>query len=236
MDTRTPKVGNPLPTVLRSNTKEVLKIVLVDHLIDKDIKVQKITVDGKFAWELVPKMTSYEEWWSQLKSQDDLESVPFFKDMILHLKNQFRKDGAWLEKKIKARKKELEEEADSKESKILSQKTILNAPVTRKTKAKNIQPLAKRQRREAPEDRTESEYQEPAQIIEEQPAGDGYINDAPPNYTFHEQQIIARELRIDFLWAKLREGRRAEKELLQEYQDLKRLSRYHHTDPLADFN
>ena len=73
MDTRTPKLGNPLPTVLRSNTKEVLKIVLVDHLIDKDIKVSKITVDGKFAWELVPKMTSYEEWWCQLKSQEDLE-------------------------------------------------------------------------------------------------------------------------------------------------------------------
>jgi len=82
MDTRTPKIGNPLPTVLRTNTKEVLKIVLVDHLIEKDLKVQKIIIDGKFAWDLVPKMTAYEEWWNQLKSQEDLESVPFFKDMI----------------------------------------------------------------------------------------------------------------------------------------------------------
>ena len=64
MLTRAPNIGNPLPTVLRSNTKEVLKIVLVDHLIEKDLKVQKITVDGKFAWDLASKMTDYEEWWS----------------------------------------------------------------------------------------------------------------------------------------------------------------------------
>ena len=127
-------------------------------------------------------------------------------------------------------------EASSKQSKPQSQETIRNAPVTRKTKAKNGQPPAKRQKREEPDDQTESEYQEPAQIVEVQPVVNEYLRSAPPNYTFHEQQIIARELRIDFLWAKLREGRMREKELLQEYTDLKRLSRYHHTDTFADLN
>ena len=167
MLTRAPNIGNPLPTVLRSNTKEVLKIVLVDHLIENDVKVQKVTVDGKFAWDLASKMTAYEEWWSQLKSQDELEGVPFFKDMISHLKSQFRKDGAWLEKKIKARKKELEEEANSKESKVLSQKTIINAPVTRKSLKKPIQPPAKRQKKDVQDDRTESENHEPPQIMDD---------------------------------------------------------------------
>ena len=55
------------------------------------------------------------------------------------------------------RKKELSEEANSKESKPLSQETIGNAPVTRKSLKKPTKPASKRMRKEVPDDQTVSE-------------------------------------------------------------------------------
>ena len=97
-----------------------------------------------------------------------------------------------------------------------------------------IQPAAKRQKREAPDDETVSEHHDPPQIVDAQPNNEFFLQGPPRAYTLYETVIIHRELRIDWLFAELKQGRRKEKELLKEFEELKRQSKYHHTDPLID--
>lgn len=179
-------------------------------------------------------MKPFEASWGLIESQDHLEQLPFYDDLLKHLKYQFRSNGTWIEKKISTRKRERSEEARSRESKPQSQEVNITAPATRKTKSKTIQPAAKRQKREDPGEQTISEQHDPPQITDAQQENVLFNPGVPSAYTFYEQVIIQRELRIDWLWAELRAGRRKEKELLKEYNELKKQSRSHHTSPLTD--
>ena len=227
------------PEALSHQTKELTKIVLIDYLLNRGWWAADVRLDAEFAWELIPLLAEYDVQWKEIESKDDLLAQPYFKELLNHIGAQLRNNGKWLNKKITDRKKELSQEAQSKESQLISEEPPVNVPVTRKSKAKLAPPPAKRQKRDLPDDRILSEQHESPQIMDEpvpnpQPLNHIYVQDPQPNYTFHQVQIINRELQLDYLWDSLRAGRRKEKQLLKEFNDLKKHSRAHRSDPLVD--
>ena len=86
-------------------------------MVDNDYLAADVGVDPQLAFDLVPYLQGFDRKWILVKSQEGLEKAPFFKDMMSHLRNQFRQDGQWLDKKIETRKRERSEEVQSKEAK-----------------------------------------------------------------------------------------------------------------------
>ena len=118
------------PDTLTALSKEIIKVALVDYLIDRGLQGCDVTADTDFAWNLVPYIAVYETWWKNFDSVKELEAATLFPDYIRHLKNQMRSNGMGLDKKIEARKTEQEEEVPSKDSQVISTKI----PTTRKAK------------------------------------------------------------------------------------------------------
>ena len=58
--------------------------------------------------------------------------------MMSHLRNQFRQDGQWLDKKIETRKRERSEEVQSKEAKRSPESNREAAPAQKGPKKANL--------------------------------------------------------------------------------------------------
>ena len=84
--------------------------MLINYMIEKDLHAADVRVGGALAWALVPYLIPYETWWRDIESQAHLESLPFFSDMLRHLKLRFRRDET-VDEEIAKKKKEREEEA-----------------------------------------------------------------------------------------------------------------------------
>ena len=110
-----------LTDTLKPQKKEVIKIVLIDTMIHRGWWAADLKIDAELAWDLVALLGEFDKEWKEIESKEDLQAQPFFKDMIGHLKYLIRNNGTWLNKKIKDKKKELSQEAESKESKPVSE-------------------------------------------------------------------------------------------------------------------
>ena len=204
-------------------------------MIEKDLHAADVRVGGALLWDLVPYLIPYEAWWKDVESQSHLESLPFFTDMLRLLKLRFRR-AETVDEEIAKKKKEREEEAQSKVSQTQSEETATKVPKTRKiNRKKNDQPPAKRQKVEVPDDRILSEQELP-QVPPQQQLGPTrlVVQNDPSPYSIYQHGIIARELEIDYLWHQLRENKREQKRLLKEFNELKAESKAHRSDPLAD--
>ena len=104
-------------------------------MIEKDLHAADVRVGGALAWDLVPYLVPYEAWWKDIESQAQLESLPFFRDMLRLLKLRFRRDET-VDEEIAKKKKERAEEEQSKGSLTQSEETTTKALKTRKTKQK----------------------------------------------------------------------------------------------------
>ena len=105
-------------------------------MIEKDLHAADVRVGGALAWALIPYLIPYEVWWNQVESQAHLKSLPFLSDLLRHLKLRFRRDET-VDEEIAKKKKEREEEAQSKISQTQSDQTTAKIPKTRKSKKKN---------------------------------------------------------------------------------------------------
>ena len=74
-----------LPDTLKPQTKNVLKIILIDHLIDKGWWAADLKVDAELAWDLVQLLAEYDAQWKEIESKKDLQAQPFFKELLNHL-------------------------------------------------------------------------------------------------------------------------------------------------------
>ena len=86
-------------------------------MVDNNYKTSDVFVDSGLALDLIPYLSGFDSKWNGVESQVQLEKALFFKDLMSHLRNQFRKHGKWLDEKIQARKQERSEEAHSKGNK-----------------------------------------------------------------------------------------------------------------------
>ena len=73
--------------------------------------------------------------------------------MMNHLRNQFRQDGMWLDKKIEPRKQELSEEVQSKEAKRSTQSIKEGSPSPKIPKKSNL----KKQKQKDEQDQAKQE-------------------------------------------------------------------------------
>ena len=65
-------------------------LCLHDFMVDNDYLAADVGVDPQLAFDLVPYLQGFDRKWTLVKSQEGLEKAPFFKEMMSHLRNQFR--------------------------------------------------------------------------------------------------------------------------------------------------
>ena len=61
-----------LPHALKPQTKKVLQLILIDHLIDKGWWAADLKVDAELACDLVQLLVEYDAQWKEIESKKDL--------------------------------------------------------------------------------------------------------------------------------------------------------------------
>ena len=75
-----------LSATLKPATKEVIKIILIDYLLERGWWAADVRLDAEFAWELIPHLQEYDKDFREIESKEDLLAQPFFKEFLKHIK------------------------------------------------------------------------------------------------------------------------------------------------------
>ena len=163
-----------------------------------------IEIDSLLAYDLIPYLERFDYKWTSVKTIKDLEKATFYGEMMSHIRNQFRQDGKWLDKKVLARKLERSEEARSKEAKVSQESAKEPIPNDKKTLKK---PIASKKLKLDDEKVVSDKPIDMEPKLQDQQAPSQF-QVIKPDYTFEEAVIINRELEIEQLWHKLKANKR----------------------------
>ena len=73
--------------------KHILKIALVEYMVDNNFMSSDVLPDKTLAWNILPFMNEYHDKWFSIETIDAFQTHQCFKEFIKYLKVQFRLDG-----------------------------------------------------------------------------------------------------------------------------------------------
>ena len=96
------RVENRLGFNLSRLDKEDIKRCLLNYCLDNELSASDVVPDENLAIELIPRFAEINEEWTTLSNSKLLEGTALLKDFKSHLRNQFREQGKYLNKKIES--------------------------------------------------------------------------------------------------------------------------------------
>lgn len=176
-------------------------------MIENDFTAHDVVPDALLVQDLVPLMAVVNKEWIGLEDVSSLDGTSFMKGVLSHMRNQFRKDGAWLNRKLAAEKQTRSDEARSKESlRKVGETAQGTAPEQSKAKSSANHTPQKDDHLQEDGDRSES-----AQDRDESKAKKSPVltfNRSLEKISWKEANLIERELEIDHLWHKIKVNKR----------------------------
>lgn len=94
-------VTNRLNESLQDHDRKLIRKVMMDYLIDEDIKATEVTVNPLLLDDILPRLKAESDVWHGLDSAAGLEGSMFCTSLKGHFKNIFRKKGEEFETAIK---------------------------------------------------------------------------------------------------------------------------------------
>ena len=85
---------------LNREDKEVVKVSLVEYMLKNDYRAIDLAPDLDLCTELLSIIVSFNKEWQGIESNPGFQDSKLAKDMLAHLRNQWRNKGVWLNKKL----------------------------------------------------------------------------------------------------------------------------------------